>query len=210
MNALNKAFEWISKVAYLNVLWIGFTVLGLLVAGLFPATAAVFAVMRKWITGYTDIPLFKTFWQSFRASFVQANILGYIFAAIAYVLYLDFVFITVAPNDFVMILTVPFLFVSILAGLTFLYVFPVYSHYQMRIFEVIKSAFFIMILNPLKTLIMTLGVFGIMFVLWHFQGLALFFSMSLISLAIMLPAQKAFEKIKEKKATYDENALAEE
>ncbi|UOQ48198.1 YesL family protein [Gracilibacillus caseinilyticus] len=210
MNALNKAFEWISKMAYLNVLWIGFTILGLFVAGLFPATAAVFAVTRKWITGYTDIPLFKTFWQSFRASFVQANILGYIFAAIAYVLYLDFVFITLAPNDFVMILTVPFLFVSILAGLTFLYVFPVYVHYKMRLLEVVKSAFFIMILNPLKTLIMMLGVFGITFILWHFQGWALFFSMSLISLAVMLPAQKAFEKIQEKKVTYDDSALAEE
>ncbi|GAE92818.1 hypothetical protein JCM21714_1838 [Gracilibacillus boraciitolerans JCM 21714] len=178
MKALNTAFEWIAKVAYLNLLWVGFTLLGLVVAGLFPATAATFTVTRKWVTGYTDIPLFKTFWKAFRQSLVQSNILGYLIAGMAYILYLDFLFITVVANNYVMLLTIPFLFVTILYLLTAFYIFPVYVYFDMKVIQVIKSSLFIMVLNPVPTLIMALGMFGITYLLWHFQGLALFFSMS--------------------------------
>ncbi|UOQ85266.1 YesL family protein [Gracilibacillus salinarum] len=199
MSALNKACEWIAKVAYLNLLWVGLSMSGLIIAGLFPATAATFAVVRKWLTGYSDISITKTFWQTYRQSFLGANVLGYLFVVVAYILYLDFLFINVAPNDYVLVLTIPFLFVSILLGLTFLYVFPVYVHFEMNIRDVIKSAFFIMVLNPGKTIMMTLGVFGIIAGIWKFQGLALFFSMSLLAIASMFPALRAFSNINGKK-----------
>ncbi|MGP4040635.1 YesL family protein [Gracilibacillus sp. D59] len=210
MNALNKAFEWITKVAYLNLLWIGFTLGGLILVGLFPSTAATFTIVKKWVSGNTDIPLFKTFWKAFRESIVQSNILGYITGAVGYILYLDFLFITVVESDYVMLLTIPFLFISILFILTSFYLFPVYVHYDMKVLQVIKSAFFIMILNPLPTLIMVLSMFGITYGLWYFQGLALFFSMSLIAIAVTMPAHKAFSKIQEKKAYLNKQKLMEE
>ncbi|QGH34171.1 DUF624 domain-containing protein [Gracilibacillus salitolerans] len=210
MSALNKAFEWITKVAYLNLLWIGFTLSGLILLGLFPSTAATFAVVRKWVSGNTDIPLFKTFWKAFRESIVQANILGYIAVAAGYILYLDFLFITLVENDYVMLLTIPFLFVSILFILTSFYLFPVYVHYDMKVLQVIKSAFFIMVLNPLPTLVMVMGVFGITYGLWNLQGLALFFSMSLLALGLTMPAHKAFSKIQKKKAYLSKQKLMED
>ncbi|MDX8044695.1 YesL family protein [Gracilibacillus sp. S3-1-1] len=199
MSALNKALEWVTKVAYLNLLWIVFSVLGFIIFSLFPATAATFSVTRKWITGSTDISLFKTFWQAYRQSILQANIIGYIVLILGYILYLDFLFITVVQNDYLLLLTIPFLFVTILVTLTSLYLFPVYAHYDMKVLQVMKSAFFIMIINPLQTIVMVLGVFAILFGVWHFQWLGLFFSMSLVALSISMPAQKAFRNIEEKK-----------
>ncbi|MFD2656999.1 YesL family protein [Gracilibacillus thailandensis] len=210
MNALNKAFEWISKVAYLNLLWIGFTLFGLVIVGLFPSTAATFSIVRKWVSGNTDIPLFKTFWKAYRQSLRQANILGYIIAIMGYILYLDFLFVTLVENDYLMLLTIPFLFISIFLLLTSFYVFPVYVHYDMKLLQVLKSSFFIMVLNPIPTAVMVLGVFGITYGLWYFQGLALFFSMSLIALALTMPAHKAFSKINEKKAYLSKQKLMEE
>ncbi|MGN8645342.1 YesL family protein [Gracilibacillus sp. HCP3S3_G5_1] len=210
MNALNKAFEWITKVAYLNLLWIGFSLLGLIIVGLFPATAATFSVARKWVTGNTDIPLFKTFWKGFRQSLVQANILGYILVIVSYILYLDFLFITVVQNDYLLLLTIPFLFITILFILTSFYIFPVYAHYDMKLLQVIKSSFFMMILNPLQTIVMLLGSFGIIYGLWHFQWMALFFSMSLLAVALSMPAHKAFSKIQEKKTYFNQKNLLEE
>ncbi|WP_208588988.1 YesL family protein [Gracilibacillus suaedae] len=210
MNALNKAFEWISKVAYLNLLWIGFALFGLIIVGLFPSTVATFSIVRKWVSGNTDVPLFKTFWKVYRQSLLQANILGYIIAVMGYVLYLDFLFVTLVENDYLMLLTIPFLFISIFFILTSFYVFPVYVHYDMKLLQVLKSSFFIMILNPLPTVVMVLGVFGITYGLWHFQGLALFFSMSLIALALTMPAHKAFSKVQEKKAYFTKQKLMEE
>ncbi len=118
---------------------------------------------------------------------------------IAYILYLDFLFITLVQNDYIMLLTIPFIFISILFILTALYIFPVYVYFEMKFFQIIKSSFFIMILNPMPTLIMCLGAFGILFILWQFQGLALFFSLSLLAVALMMPAIKAFDKIQQKK-----------
>ncbi|SHM94136.1 YesL family protein [Gracilibacillus kekensis] len=204
MSALNKAFEWITKIAYLNLLWLGFTILGLIVFGLFPATAATFTVARKWMTGYPDVAIFKTFWKAFNQSLLQSNLLGYLMVGIAYILYLDFLFITLVQNDYIMLFTIPFIFISILFALTALYIFPVYVYFEMKFFQIIKSAFFIMILNPMPTLIMCLGSFGIIFILWQFQGLALFFSLSLLAVALMMPAIKAFDKVQKKKL-YNKN-----
>ncbi|KAB8131752.1 YesL family protein [Gracilibacillus oryzae] len=210
MQAVNKALEWIANVAYLNILWILFTLMGAVVLGVFPATAATFMVSKKWISGDSDIPVFQTFWQTFRTSFKNANILGFIISLFGYILYLDFVFITVAPHNYVLLLTIPFLFISLLFFLTVMYVFPVFVYYEMRIIEVFKSSFFIMILNPLKTIIMAFGVFGISFILWHLQPLLFFFSISLLSIALMMPARKAFDRIQQKKEQYDDKKLVEE
>ncbi|SFM39685.1 Uncharacterized membrane protein YesL [Gracilibacillus orientalis] len=210
MNALNKVFEWITRVAYLNLLWIGFTLCGLIIVGLFPSIAATFTVVRKWVSGNTDIPLFKTFWKAYRQSILQANILGYIAVAAGYILYLDFLFVTLVESDYMMLLTIPFLFISIFFTLTTFYLFPVYVHYDMKVLQVIKSSFFIMVLNPLPTFVMVLGVFGITYGLWNFQGLALFFSMNLLAIALTMPAHKAFSKIQEKKDYLSKQKLMEE
>lgn len=206
MNKLNVGLEWITKVAFLNLLWILFTLLGAIFLGLFPATAATFAVIRKWITGYTDAPLFNTFWKEWKTSLLHANILGYTITVISYVLYLDFVFITVSQTDFALLLTIPFLIISILFMLTSLYVFPVYVYFRVKGLQVFKNAFFIMVINPLPTVMMAFGLFGIGFLLYQFQWMALFFSMSVVALVLMMPAKRAFSKIINKKYRLEEVA----
>ncbi|RCW67010.1 YesL family protein [Saliterribacillus persicus] len=202
MTALNTSFEWITKVAYLNIIWITMTLLGLGIFGIFPATAAVFVITRKWITGQKDIPILSTFWKYYKEGFLQANVLGFLLVIFSYILYLDFLFITVADGKYTVVLTIPFLFVGILFLLTALYVFPVYSYYEMKGFKVFKSAFFIMVLNPMPTLIMVLGMLGLIYILWHFQGLALFFSISIMGIIIMMPAEKAFKKVHDKQRQF--------
>ena len=204
MNKLHAMLEWITKVAYLNLLWILFTLLGAIFFGLFPATAATFAVVRKWITGYTDAPLLKTFWKEWMSSLVQANILGYIVIVVGYILYLDFLFVTVSQSDFALLLMVPFLMISILFLLTSFYVFPVYVNFEMKIWQVFRSAFFVMLLNPIPTIIMAFGVFGIGFLLYQFQWMFPFFSMSMFALAIMMPAKRSFAKVEIKKQQLSE------
>ncbi len=172
--------------------------IGIIVVGIFPATAAAFTIARKWITGDTDIGIFSNFLLAYRQSFKEANILGYVLLLFGYILYLDFLFITLAPNQYVTLLTIPFLFILILFVLTTIYVYPVYVYYDMKVFQTLKSAFFIMLLNPLSTLTMLLGLLGILYILWNFQGLAIFFSMGVICVALMMPAHRAFLKIHKK------------
>ncbi|ENH96792.1 hypothetical protein J416_08844 [Gracilibacillus halophilus YIM-C55.5] len=195
MSAIYRLLEWVTKLAYLNLLWIVFSMLGFVVAGLFPATAATFTVSRDWVMGKGDIKIWPVFWNAYKQSFVSSNILGYFIALVAYILYLDFFFLTVTSSQYALLLTIPFLSFSLLFLLTTCYAFPVYVYYQMTVWQVIKSAFVIMIVNPLTTLMIVFGQIGILTILWHFQGLMIFFSMSVSSISFMIPAKRAFQHV---------------
>src|SRR5699024_2683932 len=81
---------WLTRLAYLNLLWIAFTIIGLGIFGFMPATTAMFAIARKWLHGEVDIPITKTFWQQYKASFFQTNILGLLLGGVGYLLVVEF------------------------------------------------------------------------------------------------------------------------
>ncbi|WP_407272301.1 YesL family protein [Radiobacillus sp. PE A8.2] len=208
MAVLNKWLDWVTKIAYLNILWIAFSIAGLVVFGLFPALTATFTVARNWVTGKSDLPVFRTFWNAYKQEFVKSNLLGYVLSIIGYILYLDFVFLTISSNAYVSMLTIPFVLIASIFVLSALYVFPTFVYYEMKLFQVIKNAFFIMIMNPLPTITMVIGVGSIIIILWTFQGLAIFFSTSLLAVVIMLAAQRAFKKVNEKQQLYAEQTAS--
>ena len=69
---LMRVVDLISKLAFLNILWLLFTALGLFVFGFFPATVAMFATIRSFMREDISIPLFQTFWSHFKANFVRS------------------------------------------------------------------------------------------------------------------------------------------
>lgn len=73
VGVLYRTSEWIMRLVYLNLLWIAFSLLGIVLFGFFPATAAMFSVVRKWIMGETDVRVFKEFWQTYRKEFWKSN-----------------------------------------------------------------------------------------------------------------------------------------
>lgn len=76
MGGFYRISEWIMRFAYVNILWIAFTLIGLVFLGFFPATASLFAVVRKWIQGNNEVPIFSFFWTNYKSSFLKSNILG--------------------------------------------------------------------------------------------------------------------------------------
>ncbi|MBM7571859.1 YesL family protein [Aquibacillus albus] len=190
-----KASEWVMRLAYLNLLWLLFTVIGVGIIGFFPATVAMFTIVRHWIIGNTDIPILKTYWQSFKGSLVKANLLGFISVIGGVVLYLDYTFIkdingTLGMVAFLLFLTTSFYYLMIV-----FFVIPVYVHYDIKLFECLKYAFIIGASYPLRTIYITVASFVIYYLTASFPVLFLFFSGSLLSLLIMRFAYVAFEKI---------------
>lgn len=132
-----KIPEWIVKFAYINILWILFTLLGGIILGLFPATTAMFAVSRRWLLGETDIPLFKTFWNFYREDFLKSNLLGLILTMIGLALYMDYQLLYPVENAALRWLHYLFLSFTSLFLLTLLYTFPVFVHYQLKVLQMI-------------------------------------------------------------------------
>jgi uncharacterized membrane protein YesL len=198
LGSFNKLLEWISRLAFLNILWISFSLLGLVIFGFFPSTVAMFAVVRKWMLGNEDVSIFKTFWTAYKKEFFKSNLLGLMIVAIGMVLYIDFIFIESAANGFVSFLYIPFSIITFIFVCMLFYMIPIFVHYDMKLSQVIKNSFFVMIMNPLSTFYMLIGSFGIIFVLSYAPPICLLYSGNLLALFIMKPATNAFEKINEK------------
>lgn len=198
MGGFYKLLEWISRLAFLNILWLSFSLTGLMIFGFFPATVAMFAVVRKWMQGKDDISMFKTFWTAYKQEFLKSNLLGLIIFAFGLILYIDFQFIHHSANSLMSILYIPFLIISFILVCMLFYIIPIFVHYDMKISQVIKNSFFVMIMNPLSTFYMLIGSFGICFALSFAPPICILYSGNLIALFIMKPATNAFEKIDHK------------
>ena len=97
MGGFYKISEWIMRLSVTNILWIicsipfVFVLFPIFFADttdqvtsnlifsaiiapftLFPATAALFLVARKWVMGEVDAPLLRTFFKNYKESYLQA------------------------------------------------------------------------------------------------------------------------------------------
>nr|WP_204497910.1 YesL family protein [Aquibacillus albus] len=199
MGTLYSITEWISRFAFVNILWIAFSFVGLILLGFFPATIAMFAIVRKWIRGESEIPVFKTFWFHYKKEFIKGNILGLILVLFFLIIYVDLQFLQVNNNSFWVVTHIP-IYLFILAFLfTLLYLFPVYVHFDIKLYQIFKNAFLIMVINPLSNFLMIIGMVATYFAMTAIPGLAFFFGGSFLTYCLMWPANRAFEKVENKK-----------
>jgi len=186
---------WIMNFVYLNLLWIFFTLVGLIVFGFSPATISVFSIVRKWIQGYTDIPIFKTFWKNYRKEFLKSNALGLFLTVIGYVLYLDFQLVLRTSNTMLQYTFLPLILVILVYLLTLLYVFPIYVQYNLKMIYVLKNALVIMIFRPFTTLTMVASTVIVFALLRYVPELIPFVSVSLWAYVLMWCSNLVFKKI---------------
>ncbi|WP_449538955.1 YesL family protein [Ferdinandcohnia sp. Marseille-Q9671] len=199
VNWAYSATQWIAKFAYLNLIWMGFTIIGLIVLGFFPATISMFAVIRKWVRGETDIPLFSTFWNTYKSEFIRSNVLGLFFWMIGGLMLLDVVFIKASGGSFTSAIQIPIYMFIFAVGLTTLYVFPVFVHYELTLSQIIKNSFLLMLISPLENIIMLVSIGMVFFVVKFIPGLGFFFGGSIIAAIIMAACYRVFMKTDKKK-----------
>ncbi|MBS4208345.1 YesL family protein [Bacillus sp. FJAT-50079] len=197
MGGLYRLLDWVTKLAYVNLLWIGGMFAGFVLFGIYPATTAMFAVVRKWAMGELDTPIFKTFFSSYKKEFFKSNILGIIITSFSLVLYIDYYFIKTMSLQ---ILFIPFWIFVLLFICTLFYLFPMFVHYEMKLRDVIKNSFFVMIMNPISTVMMLVASGGILFLLSFAPPLLIICSGNILALIVMKPAYNAFKKMNKGKS----------
>lgn len=153
-----RVCTWIMRFAYLNLLWICFSIVGLVVFGTFPATIAMFAVVRKWVMGETDIPVFQTFWKSYRTEFLKGNLLCYLLLAVGYFLYLDLQYVRLQEGLLFQILSYSILSLTFLYLVILLYVLPMFVHFNTKTFQYVKWSLIIGVTHPVLTVIMAVAL----------------------------------------------------
>lgn len=199
MNRLYLLTEWISKLAYLNFLWFAFSVLGLIVFGIMPATVTLYSIIRRWLKDDEDIPIFKTFLQTYKQEFLKSNLIGGILAVFYAIIVLDLLFLKVGSNfSFVTIPIYLFIFAVVM---TTIYIFPVHVHYDYKLWSLIKNSFLFMIINPLTSAIIVLSLIITFYIMKVLPALIIFYGISFPAFLIMVSCYMAFEKMVGKKET---------
>jgi len=186
------------NLAYLNLIWILFSILGLFIFGFFPATTSMFAVIRKWVMGELEIPIFKTFWSHYKRDFLKSNLLGLVLTLVGYFLFFDIRLVQQSQSGYMFFIYYFLLIIAFIYGLTILYVLPVFVHFELSVFKIIKSALLFMIISPLSTIMMFAGAIIIFFTLKSLPGLVFIVGGSLPSLLIMWSAYHAFTRLNQK------------
>ncbi len=198
MRGLFTLTEWISKFAYVNILWIGFSLLGLVVLGFSPATVAMFTLIRKWIMGEHDVPVFQTFWTTYKKEFLKSNRLTIIFVFVAGVIFLDLYYMGLDSGQILQITHIPLYLFIFTIVFTAMYLVPVYVHYDVPFSQMIKNAFLIMLVNPISNIVMLIGIGTTLFVMSALPALYVFFGGSLTAAIMMSACYLAFQKIDRK------------
>lgn len=85
------------------------------------------------------------------------------------------------------------------AVMTMLYLFPVYVHYELKLIQIIKNSFLMMLIHPLENLVMLAGMVAMFFVVKFVPGLGFFFGGSLSAALIMASGYLVFNKVDKKR-----------
>ena len=189
-----KLGTWGLHLFLLNLLWLLFSAGGLLVAGLFPATAALFSVVKRLMEEKDDIRIFKEFWTQFKEHFIRANVLGYTLLLAGALLYIDFRVMqqlvgTSVFHLFLLTFLYLFIFFYLFAAL---YAFPILVHYRMNVWGCLKYSLIMAVGKPLQSLGLVLAL-GVLFWLYaKVPGLVPVFGASFIPFVILKIVLRSF------------------
>ncbi|TQS75000.1 DUF624 domain-containing protein [Ornithinibacillus gellani] len=199
MNSLVNGFyrisEWITRLVYVNLLWIAFTLVGLVVFGFAPATAAMFAVIRKWVAGEDDIPVFKTFWGIYRKDFWKVNVPGLLLALGGYLIYIEYAILRSQDSMVYYIASFGVIAQLILYFIIVMYFFPIFVHFNLKSFSYLKWPFLVGVGHPILTIFLAVVTNVLLYaVVKTVPVLLVFFGGSVTAFIITWGASKTFSK----------------
>lgn len=178
---------------YLNILWVLFSLLGLVFFGVVPATLAMFSVVREWVIKENEMKVLPKFWETYKNNFIKGNIFAIIIFVVGQLL-LVFLQILQTNTSFFYLLASGIVLGMMVAYLLFLiYLFPIYVHFNLRFQAYLQWPLVMAISHPILSLALFLAV-GILNVLLFLVSplLVMLLSPSLTACIITSLVSKAF------------------
>ncbi|MGN7478320.1 YesL family protein [Solibacillus silvestris] len=184
------------KLIYANFLWLFFSMIGLVVFGLFPATIALFTVIRQMLLDI-EKPIAETFWTTYKKEWLKGN--GYAGIVYGILLILAVDFYAIYTFDYLQPLLIPTFIIAFIILGTLFFFFPVYVHFELKFFAMIKQAFLFTLTSPLVVLLNAFFLFCMYGVFNLMPGAIPLFAGSVMSFFIMKFSLRAFKKVEQKK-----------
>ena len=187
--------EWIWRFMILNFLWVVFVIAGGVVLGIMPSTVATFYILRKWVQGNFDMPIFKTFKSVYKKEFVNSNKCGFVFFVLFAFLAFDLAILYKMEALYSTVLYLIVMTVLFFVSISFMFFFPLYVHFEQSNKEYIKNSFIISLSSPFQTLLILIGLYILVYIVKRNLGLLLFFCMAVPGYLIMHVSNKKFNEL---------------
>ncbi|MFD1336709.1 YesL family protein [Oceanobacillus iheyensis] len=200
MHSIDRIFVWISKAALLQLIWLSYTLAGLVVIGIFPATIAALGIARKWLQGNDDFSIWKTFKQIYVDEFKKSNVLGWVLLIVGVILYANFKVIESYPMNLPIVVPFSFYLIILFYFIIFVWSFPLLTHYNTSIFKLLKNAFIIGISKIHVSLLIMISLFSIVYVSLQFPAFLFLFFSSLIAVVWIWFSLGVFKKMDRQQA----------
>lgn len=197
VNSLDSILRWVTRIAVVNILWIGFSLIGLIVGGVFPATVASLSISRKWLIGEKDVPIWKTFKDSFKKEFIISNLLGWLLTFGGGILYINYKILLTMSGKFFLISTFAFYLLVFIYLLLIIWIFPLASHYNGTIMQHIKNAIILGLGKIHISLANLIWLFLVIYFSLKYPSSILFVSVSIGSLGWAWISLRTFNKLDE-------------
>jgi len=195
VHSLDRYLKVILQMAWLNVLWFIFTLLGLVIGGVFPATTSAMSVAQKWLQDGKINSTYPTFKKTYKTEFKKSNFIGFSIVSIMILLYLNYYALLQFGKQMPIIIVFAYYLLIILFSFLCVWLFPLLSRYQAKVVQHFKNAFIIGLIKFPSTLAMIGSVFLIIYFSLMIPSLILFFSVSLIALSMAFFSSRVFEEI---------------
>lgn len=179
---------------------------------LFPATAAMFTIARKWVMGEVDVPMFKTFFRGYKENYLQSMVGGIFYSLILGIMIIDFI----VYQDKFNLFSYLYLAICLLLVVSLFNFFSMLVHYHMKTFQLLKNAILITIGRPIRSFSTAIMAAAVMYFSTQYTFLIPFFMGSVIAYLsfwnfhlIYRKLQDQMENEKKKAAEEQENELAQ-
>lgn len=225
---------WIMRIFSLNFLWGLFIIpllyvsLNLLVGDLeylqqifttlailapiflYPATAALYGVVRKWSMGETDIPILRSFWRYYKENYLISFIGGLIFTVLWVGVSFNFVYLSASNStimNIVYIILAVFLFAWNIQYLSFI------VHYESKVIHAMKSSFILTAGAPFVSIGILLIHIGVFYATFKFPVLIILCTASISAYVTYLLYYNFMQRLawmQENKESEDESSTDED
>ena len=198
--AIYNILEWITKFAYVNILWIIFTLVGGVIFGFYPSTIAMFAMVRDWLRGKSDLPVLKTFWEYYKRDFLKSNLLGIFLNILFAFIAIDIYYIQINMNEQLTWTNIPLFAFMLIVALFLFYIFPSFAHFDLKVVPLIKNAFLIMIVSPIQSFLMIICLVSVFFIIQAIPALFFIFGGTTFAFLTTWLSLNAFDKVQQKQS----------
>lgn len=198
VTSLDAILQWITKFVVLNILWFLYSLRGLAVLGVFPATAAALRVMKHWQNGEHDLPTGKMFKQYYKEDFRDANKMGWVLFSAGAVLYLNYTLIAGSAEEVWIGTIFGFYFLTFLYLIIAAWAFPLLIQFDNHWFKHLKSALIIGLVKIHYTFAIYAVTFSVVYMTLTYPGLIPFFSISLFICMWYYLSLQVFKKLEAK------------